>query len=134
MGLLQHRCVHRHHASGKRTGDGALHAVHAVVEAPIDGVEYVRFNATWVPANYFSGLWDDIGGKPVSFPPEAHTHTLSEITDSGTLAAVDDAPSDGNQYARQDGAWAQVTAQGVTVFSQPTQPTANAVGDWWLIR
>lgn len=37
------------------------------------------------------------------------TQTLSTISDAGELAAEDDAPSDGTQYARQDGAWSQVT-------------------------
>jgi hypothetical protein len=103
----------------------------AVTEAPINGVDYVRNDGTWVPANYFSGLWGDLGGVPAAFPPESHTHVLSEITDAGTMAAQNDAPSDGNQYARVNGTWQQVSG-GVTVFRQETQPTANAIGDWWL--
>lgn len=35
------------------------------------------------------GSWDNVTGKPVTFPPEAHTHTLAAITDAGTAAAAD---------------------------------------------
>lgn len=31
--------------------------------------------------------WTVISNKPATFPPSAHTHTLSQITDAGTLAA-----------------------------------------------
>lgn len=31
--------------------------------------------------------WSVIANKPASFPPSAHTHTLSEVTDAGTMAA-----------------------------------------------
>ena len=30
--------------------------------------------------------WSAIAGKPASFPPAVHTHTLSQITDAGTMA------------------------------------------------
>lgn len=30
--------------------------------------------------------WSVIANKPASFPPSAHTHTLSDITDAGTMA------------------------------------------------
>lgn len=33
--------------------------------------------------------WSVISNKPVSFPPAAHTHSLSQITDAGTMAAQD---------------------------------------------
>lgn len=75
--------------------------------------------------------WTDILNKPGTFPPESHTHSLTQISDAGTMAAQNDAPNDGNQYARQNGSWQQVSG-GVTVFRQEERPTANAVGDWWL--
>lgn len=31
--------------------------------------------------------WSVIANKPATFPPSAHTHTLSHITDAGTMAA-----------------------------------------------
>jgi hypothetical protein len=32
--------------------------------------------------------WDGITNKPSEFPPEAHTHELSEITDANLLALL----------------------------------------------
>ena len=34
----------------------------------------------------FSGSWNDLTDKPSTFPPSAHNHMLSEITDSGSIA------------------------------------------------
>lgn len=39
-------------------------------------------------------------------------NTTLELGDLGGMAGVDDAPSDGSQYARKDGAWAIVEASG----------------------
>lgn len=33
--------------------------------------------------------WTGVTGKPSTFAPSAHTHTLSDVTDSGALAALD---------------------------------------------
>ena len=48
------------------------------------------------------GTWE-------SFSADGHTHAYSEITGTptlGTLSAIDDAPSNGNEYVRKNGAWA----------------------------
>lgn len=42
----------------------------------------------------------------------SHTHLLLDVTDSGEMAAIDDAPLDGNDYGRKDGAWAAVPGSG----------------------
>lgn len=31
----------------------------------------------------------EVTGKPATYPPDSHTHTLSEITDAGTAAGAD---------------------------------------------
>lgn len=36
-----------------------------------------------------TGAYSDLTGIPVTFPPSAHTHTLSDITDAGTAASSD---------------------------------------------
>jgi hypothetical protein len=41
--------------------------------------------------------------------PTSHTHPLSQVSDAGTMAAKNDAPSDGKTYGRKDGAWAEAT-------------------------
>ena len=45
---------------------------------------------TWVGNQGYliSVSWNDINGKPSTFTPSAHTHTVSEITDFPTLATV----------------------------------------------
>lgn len=45
-----------------------------------------------------------LGGKANS----GHTHSISEITDAGSLASKNDAPSDGLLYVRMNGVWVQV--------------------------
>jgi len=45
-------------------------------------------------------------------PPASHSHALQAITDAGTLASEDDAPSDGSQYARKDAGWEVVSGGG----------------------
>jgi hypothetical protein len=32
--------------------------------------------------------WDNVSSKPTTFPPEAHTHTASQVTDFNTAAAL----------------------------------------------
>jgi len=46
------------------------------------GWSSVNFDAT------VTVTWDEIGGKPTEFPPEAHTHVMADITDLQT--ALDD--------------------------------------------
>ena len=63
--------------------------------------------------------WDDITGKPATYPPEDHAHEQGDIdglelrleaiegsiTDGGGFV---DAPDDGKLYGRQSEAWAEV--------------------------
>jgi hypothetical protein len=48
----------------------------------------------------------------------------------GTLATVDDAPSDGSQYARQDGAWAAVSAGGAALVDTKANILAADAADY----
>lgn len=51
--------------------------------------------------------WNDVTGKPSTFPPSAHTHPISQVV--GLQDALDlkinDAPSDGKTYGRKNGGW-----------------------------
>ena len=47
--------------------------------------------------------WEDLVGEQPD--PVDHTHPLAEITDSGTMAAEDDAPADAQPYVREDAGW-----------------------------
>jgi len=57
--------------------------------------------------------WDDITNKPSAFPPEAHTHTVSEITDI-------------------EGKYTKAEVGGKHIWVQSSTPTAKAVGDIWI--
>lgn len=43
-------------------------------------------------------LWGDIGSKPATFAPSAHTHGLADVTDEGTAAALN-VPASGDAAA-----------------------------------
>lgn len=112
--------------------------------------------------------WDtDIDDIPATFPPDSHSHTMSDVTDLptlgalaeqdtvdyttdvtntptlGSMAAVNDAPSDGEEYVRKDEDWAVSSAKkyGIltvdcgTVSSLPTTIyDANVTANHELIR
>ena len=51
--------------------------------------------------------WAQVESKPSTFTPTAHTHTLSDITDAGTVAAIN-LNSSTTQFLRGDGTFASV--------------------------
>ena len=61
--------------------------------------------------------WAQIESKPTTFTPTDHDHTLSDITDAGTVAAID-LNSSTTQFLRGDGTWA--TVQAGTTFNGGT--------------
>ena len=60
------------------------------VDAPNDGKLYGRQSQNWeeVPGGGVSD-WADIENKPTEFPPEAHDHTIADVT--GLQDALDNA-------------------------------------------
>ena len=48
--------------------------------------------------------FDEVTGKPTSYTPAAHTHTLSQITDAGSVASLNTNASTAN-FLRGDGTW-----------------------------
>lgn len=56
-----------------------------------------------------------------------HQHTLSDITDAGTIASEDDAPSDGNTYGRLNGGWAVAAGGGGASVSRPLDVSAPTI-------
>ncbi|RLC07705.1 MAG: hypothetical protein DRI24_24440 [Deltaproteobacteria bacterium] len=48
--------------------------------------------------------------------PLAHAHTLTDVTDSGDMAAEADTGVDGKEYVRKDNAWAVSSGGGITGF------------------
>lgn len=115
-------------ALGAPQSPGEVRAnINAVEEAPLDGAAYVRVSASWYgistidhntlasrtaadchPISAITGLQSALNGKA----PLSHVHTLEDIVNAGSMAAIDDAPQDSNQYARQNGLWTIVTGGG----------------------
>jgi hypothetical protein len=62
----------------------------------------------------------------------ASTSTARTNLGLGTLATVNDAPSNGSQYARKNGAWDIVAAAGASVTISATAPASPSAGDLWL--
>ena len=61
-----------------------------ISEGAANGWAGVHFDAT------VSVMWDEVGGKPTEFPPEAHVHTIAEVTD--LQAALDAKSDDGHSH------------------------------------
>jgi len=120
-------------------------------EAPTDGTDYVRGDGAWRAANYFSGVYSDLTGKPdipsdigdltdtgnlldgfsgdyndlinqptiptvndstITFIQDGVTKgsfTLNQATDEDInitdFVGIGEAPIDGSEYVRKDGAW-----------------------------
>ena len=60
------------------------------------------------------------------------TLSNTDISGLGSLAVVNDAPSDGSQYARRNAAWEAVAASGASVTISATAPVSPSSGDLWL--
>ena len=98
---------------------------------------------TNTPADYppspHGHVWDEITGKPSEFPPASHNHdgVYQPVGDY-----IEDANSDGKQYARQDGAWSEIvipeassTLEGTWAYNSSSAAegaftTRNA--DWFM--
>ena len=113
-------------------------------------------DVTGKPADYppsaHDHAWDSITGKPADYPPSAHGHAWGEITGKpsefppashnhdGVYQPVgdyiEDANSDGKQYARQDGAWSEIAIPdgggGASVHIGDTPPDSPEEGQQWL--
>jgi hypothetical protein len=73
----------------------------------------------YVDAHAGSGSvdWGDITGKPSTFPPAPHQHSISDVT--GLQAALDaklsEAPQDGKSYGRRNAGWDHVVSHNADV-------------------
>ena len=96
--------------------------------------------------------WDDVTGKPADYPPSAHGHAWDEITGKPTEFPpsahdhdgvyqpvgdyIEDANSDGKQYARKDGAWSEVVipdgGTGSSVHIGEAPPADPQEGQQWM--
>ena len=108
------------------------------VDAPSDNKIYGRKNELWAEVVIPDTSWDSITGKPTEFPPEAHDQGWDTITGKpadyppsahnhdGVYQPVgnyiEDADSDGKQYARQDASWTEIVIPEIPEFVE-TDPT-----------
>lgn len=63
------------------TDSYSRHAVDQLLDAKASSSELAKVATT--------GAYADLIGKPASYPPSQHTHTLSQVTDAGSAAASD---------------------------------------------
>ena len=108
-----------------------------IPDAPIDGVQYARQDGTWTPVE--SGIdWNTIkqklaedGVESIKFimGNEQVILTASELKTLLNQTVLPDAPSDGKQYARQDGAWTSVK-EGLTDAPSDGTQYARQDGSW----
>lgn len=104
-----------------------------IPEAPVDNKTYGRKNKQWVEVTGGEGstVWGDITGTlsnqadlQTALDAKANDDDLAVVAKSGRYsdlvglpALIPEAPKDGEQYARQDGAWEKV------VLNLPKDPT-----------
>jgi len=105
-----------------------------------------RNNAGTTEELYPTTDWAQVNNKPSTFTPTAHDHTLSDITDAGTVAAID-LNSSTTQYLRGDGTWQTVTGGGsgltfegtlaapynVSDLAQGYSLTEGETGNYWIV-
>jgi hypothetical protein len=89
-----------------------------VTDAPNDGNEYVRQSLAWT---LHDKTWAGITGKPATFPPSTHTHTISEVTNLQTTLDNDRAARVSGDAALQT----QVTANANAITAEQTRAIAD---------
>ena len=114
-----------------------------IPDAPIDGVQYARQDGEWTPVE--SGIdWDTIKQKLAEDGVESIKFTMAgeeviltaeEVKNLLNQTVLPDAPSDGKQYARQDGAWTQVESVEPGIPDAPSdgKQYARQDGSWTVV-
>ena len=72
------------------------------IEAPSDGQQYVRQNESWVTVDIPEGYDSN------NFTSDFSLQTTDDLTEGNTNLYWIEAPSDGQQYVRQDADWVTV--------------------------
>ena len=121
--------------------DGNWAVVEGILDAPIDGVQYARKNGEWTPVD--SGIdWNTIkqklaedGVESIKFimAGEEVILTASELKTLLNQTVLPDAPSDGQKYARKNGAWTTVT-EGITDSPSDGKTYGRNNGAWTPVK
>ncbi len=77
-------------------------------------------------ASHASGGTDPVTPAAIGAAAVSHTHTVSQITDAGSMAEVDDAPIDGSPYGRKNAAWG-VVLEPSDISSSTITPRTGAI-------
>jgi len=98
-------------------GAGNIQIKNVVYDANKDGIidadKIASLTRDKITDFFSSPFWDNIPDKPSEFPPEPHTHTVSDITDI-------------------EGKYTKAENGGQHIWVQSSAPTAKAVGDIWI--
>lgn len=63
-------------------------------------VSYKWTGTAWISNNLGSIDWDDVTGKPATFPPSSHTHAISDTT--GLQTALDGKAATSHTHVKAD--------------------------------
>jgi hypothetical protein len=104
-----------------------LHDV--LITTPTNGqvLKYDSATSLWVNGTDAVGAVTSVAGRT-----GAVVLSNTDISGLGSLAVINDAPSDGSQYARRNAAWEAVAASGASVTISATAPVSPSAGDLWL--
>lgn len=76
--------------------------------------------------------WDTLDGKPLTFPPDPHTHPIADVV--GLQAALDNKAATFHSHAiyQVSGLQAALDGKQKTITVSTTAPTSPQEGDLWL--
>ena len=97
----------------------AIEGAGYIAEAPNDGQQYARQDLDWFPIIIPSGAWDDITGKPATFPPSlpiAQSGVTSLVTDLAAKAPLASPALTGTPTAPTATAGTNTTQLATTAF------------------
>ena len=78
-----------------------------IEEAPSDGKIYGRKDGEWEELTLDGSVWGNINGTLANQTDLQNAlNAKANTADLGTMATVNDAPSNGSEYVRKNGAWA----------------------------
>jgi hypothetical protein len=95
----------------------------------VNGTDY---NAVWANPSGGSVAWADITGKPSQFPPDTHTHGISDVT--GLQTALDGKAASTHSHAVSDvtGLQALLDGKQKTISSGTSAPSGGVDGDFYF--
>ena len=101
-------------------------------DAPADGKQYARIDNGWVEVSAVIDSFTQLVDTPADYAGKGGFYVIVNPTENGLLftdtgggGGIPDAPIDGNQYGRQDGAWTTIDIP-TPVLSHPDLTNRDA--------